>query len=129
MDSIRIHDLGRRLRDRDPDDHHKDGDAVGGNRQVGKGDRNHGQGTGRGDNNRDDNRHVESRLSFNFEHKFHAQMLQQRGKLRQKLQRVCWRRVLVQEKGTRDNAADKSYGNSISMALGCGQKPTIEDGA
>jgi hypothetical protein len=33
----------------------------------------------------------------------------------------------VQEKGTRDNAANKSYGNSISMVLGCGQKPSGEE--
>jgi hypothetical protein len=26
----------------------------------------------------------------------------------------------MQEKGTRDNAANESYGNSISMVLGCG---------
>jgi hypothetical protein len=75
--------LGRRLRDCDPDDEHEDGDAVGDNRRVGKGDHNHGQSTGRGDNNRDDNRRIESRLSFYFERKFLAQMLWQRGKLRQ----------------------------------------------
>jgi hypothetical protein len=33
----------------------------------------------------------------------------------------------MQEKGTRDNAADKSYGNGISMILGCGQKPSGEE--
>jgi hypothetical protein len=52
--SIRIHDLGRRLCDHDPDDECEDSDAVGDNGRVGKGDRNHGQGTStRGcDNNR-----------------------------------------------------------------------------
>jgi hypothetical protein len=33
---------------------------------------------------------VESRLSFNFERKFHAQNSGKGGKLRQKMQRVCW---------------------------------------
>jgi hypothetical protein len=126
--SIRIHDLGRRLRDHDhdPDDEREDGDAVGGDGWAGKGDRDRGQGAKRGDDDRDDNRCVESRLSFNFERKFHAQMLWQRGKLCQKSQRVCWRRALVREKGTRDSAADESYGNGISMVLVCGQKPSGE---
>jgi hypothetical protein len=82
---IRIHDLGRHLCDRDSDDERKNGDAVGGNGRVGKGDYDRGQGTERGDNNRDDNCRVESRLSFNFERKFHSQMLQRRGILCQKL--------------------------------------------
>jgi hypothetical protein len=72
MGSIKIHDLGRCLGDRNPDDERKDGDAVGGNGQVGKVDRNLGQGTGGGDNNRNDNFRMECRLSFNFECKFHA---------------------------------------------------------
>ncbi len=53
--------------------------------------------------------------------------MRQRGKLRRKLQRVCWWRVLVREKGTRDNAAGKSYGNGISMVLGWGQNPSGEE--
>jgi hypothetical protein len=49
-------------------------------------------------------------------------MLWHRGKIASKLRRVCWRRRLVGEKGTRDNAANKSYGNGTSMILWCGQK-------
>jgi hypothetical protein len=75
MGSIRIHDLRRHLCDRNPDDEHKDGDSVGGNRWAGKEDPNHGQGTGRGDDDRDDSRRMEGRLNFYFEHEFHAQML------------------------------------------------------
>ncbi len=82
--------LGRHLCDRDLDDECKDSDAVGGNGRVGKGDRDRGQSTGRGDDDRNNNRGVESRLSFYFEREFHAQMLQQRGKLHQKLRRLCW---------------------------------------
>jgi hypothetical protein len=70
---------------------------------------------------------MESRLSLNFERKFHAQMLRQRGKIVLKSWRVCWRRALVQEKGTRDNAAKESKGNGISMVLKCGQKPSGEE--
>jgi hypothetical protein len=33
----------------------------------------------------------------------------------------------VREKGTRDNAADESYGNGISVVLRCGQKPSGEE--
>jgi hypothetical protein len=33
----------------------------------------------------------------------------------------------VQEKGNRDNAASKSYCNSISMVHRCGQKPSGEE--
>ncbi len=64
--SIRIHDLGRRLHDRNPDDEHKEGDSVGGDGRLVKGDHDPGQGTKRGDNDHDDNPCVESRLSFNF---------------------------------------------------------------
>jgi hypothetical protein len=90
MGSIHIHDLGRRLCDRDPDYERKDGDAVGDNGRVGKGACDRSKSTGRGGDDWDDNLHVESRLSFDFECKFHAQMLWQREKLCQKLQRVCW---------------------------------------
>jgi hypothetical protein len=94
------------------------GDVVGGDGQVGKGDRDRGQGTGRGDDARNDNRRVEGRLIFYFEREFHAQKLWQRGTLHQKLQRVCWRRALVREDGNRGNAAGKSYVNGITMVLG-----------
>ncbi len=50
-----------------------------------------------------------------------------KGEIASKFQRVCWRRVLVREKGTRDNAADESYGNGISVVLRCGQKPSGEE--
>jgi hypothetical protein len=46
------------------------------------------------------------------------------GKRRQKSQKVCWRRALVQEKGNRDNGAGESYGSSISMVCRCRQKPS-----
>ncbi len=78
--SIRIQIFSwRRLCDCDPDDEREDGDAVGGDRRVGKGDRDCGQGTGRGDNDRNDNRCVEGRLSFYFERKFHAKKLRKGG--------------------------------------------------
>jgi hypothetical protein len=82
--------LGGRLCDCNPDYERKDGGTLGGNGQIGKGDRDRGQSTGKGVNNHDDNRHIKSRLSFYFEYKYHAQMLRQRGKLHPKLQRVCW---------------------------------------
>jgi hypothetical protein len=63
------------LRQREPDDKSKDGDAAGGNKWFGKGDHDRGLGAGRGDNDRNDKRHVESRFRFNFKRKFHAQML------------------------------------------------------
>jgi hypothetical protein len=42
-----------------------------------------------------------------------------KGGIASKLRRVCWRRALVQEKGNRDNAAGKSYSNSISVVHRC----------
>ncbi len=125
LGSIRIHNLGRHLCDHDPDDERKDGDAVGGNKQVGKGDRDRGQGTGRGDNNCNDNCRVESRLSFNFKREIPAQILQQRGQLHQKLQRVCWGRALVCEKGTRDNAAKKVTVTASPWFLGVGKNLVV----
>ncbi len=37
------------------------------------------------------------------------------GEIASKLQRVCWRRALLQEEGTRGNAVGKSYGNGIAL--------------
>jgi hypothetical protein len=55
MGSIRIHDLGSHLCDHNPDDEHKDGVALGGDRWVGEEDHNHGQSNRSGDNNHNDN--------------------------------------------------------------------------
>ncbi len=82
---------------------------------MGKGDRNCGQGTRRGDDDHDDNRSVEGRLSSFFECEFHAQKLRQKGKLHQKSQRVCWRKALVQEEGTRGDAAGKAKVTAMAL--------------
>ncbi len=56
----------------DPDDEIEDSDTVDGNGRVVKGDRNHSQGTRRGDFNCKDNCRMESKLSFDFKGLFHA---------------------------------------------------------
>ncbi len=59
--------FGRHLCQYKPDDKSECGDAVDGNGQVGEGDCYRGQGTERGDDDRNDNCHMESRFCFNFE--------------------------------------------------------------
>ncbi len=88
VQGIRIHNNGLlwgSLCQCHPDDEGKDGDAVDGNGQAIKRDHDRSQSTRRGEHNCDDYCRVESRLSFNFERKFHARSVRRRGKLRQKL--------------------------------------------
>jgi hypothetical protein len=72
--------LGGSLCQHHPEDEGEDGNTVDGDRQAVKRDRNCHQSTRRGGRNRHDNRHVESRLSFNFECEFYARSVWQREK-------------------------------------------------
>ncbi len=83
VQSIGVHvngKLGESLCQRHPEDEGEDGNAVDGKGRAVKSDRDCHQSTRRGERDRDDNRRMEIRLGFDFECKFHARSMWQRGK-------------------------------------------------
>jgi hypothetical protein len=48
-----------------------------------------------------------------------------RGKLHEKLERVCWLSMLLGEEGTRDNAVDKAMAAAFPWFLGEGENLVV----